>query len=96
MDGKKLQEIREKLGFSRKEVAKEALVTEYEVQSWEEGWYIKQPSSGEIESMAELFDMTEEDLGILLDIDDYDENEPRFVDYIDAGMRAINHIRKKK
>ena len=92
MDGKKLKAIREKLGYSRKDIAHEALVTEYEVQSWEEGWYIKQPSSGEIESMAELFDMTEEELCTLLNIEDYDESEPRFIDYVDAGLRAIKHI----
>lgn len=96
MDGKKLKDIREKFGFSRKDIANAALVTEYEVQSWEEGWYIKQPSSGEIESMAEIFGMAEEELCVLLDIGDYDESEPSFIDYVDAGLRALNHIRKKK
>ena len=40
----------------------------------------------------ELFDMTEEELCTLLNIEDYDESEPRFIDYVDAGLRAIKHI----
>lgn len=95
MDGKKLKAIREKLGYSRKDIAQVALVTEYEVQSWEEGWYIMQPSSGEIESMAELFDITEEELCTLLNIEDYDKSEPKFIDYIDVGLRAIKHMKNR-
>lgn len=96
MDGEKLKEIREKLGYSREEVADAALVTEYEVQSWEEGWFIKQPSSGEVELMAELFNMDEDELYTLLDIEDDDESGVRFSDFIDAGLRAIKHIRNIK
>ena len=69
MNGEKLKNIREKTGYSRKELAERILVTEYVVQSWEEGWYITQPSSGEIEGLAEMFNLSEEELCNVLSVE---------------------------
>lgn len=55
MDGKKLQYLREKNHISRQELANKLYVTPYIIQSWEEGWAIINPSSGEIEELANAF-----------------------------------------
>lgn len=99
MNGKKLKEIREIKKISRKQLAQKIYVTESIVRSWEEGWYIETPSSGEIEEMAELFNTSEEILRDIIDLpEEYDSenNTTSFVDYIDAGVRAIKHIKKQK
>ena len=48
MNGKTFKELREKHGYSRKEKANRLYVGESMVQSWEEGWSLINPSSGEI------------------------------------------------
>lgn len=60
INGKRLQELRESNNYSRKEVAEEILTTEAIISGWEEGFAMMNPSSGEIETMAEMFHMTEE------------------------------------
>lgn len=75
MNGKRLQELREINGYTRDEVAERVLVTEMIVQGWEQGWGSINPSSGEIEEMAEMFNMTEEELRFEIEQeeeDDYD------------------------
>lgn len=99
MNGERLKEIRESNSISRKQLAQKIYVTESIVQSWEEGWYIESPSSGEVEEMAEVFNMSEEILRNIIDLpeeDDSDNNTTSFVDHIDAGVRAVKHIKKKK
>ena len=100
MDGKQLKDMREKHGYSRKDLAKIIYVTEHEVQSWEEGWGITEPSSGEIEGLAEAFNVSEEELCDMLSIDisdGYWEDKPiRFIDYIDSGIRLMKHIKSKR
>lgn len=99
MNGEKLKEIRESNNISRKELAKKIYVTEAIIQSWEQGWYIEGPSSGEVEEMAEIFNMSEEVLRNVTNMpeeDDSDNNTTSFIDYIDAGVRAIKYIKDKK
>ena len=99
MNGEKLKEIRERNNISREQLAQEIYVTESIIRSWEEGWYIETPSSGEIEEMAEIFNMSEEMLRDTIDLpeeDDSDNNTTRFVDYIDACVRAVEYIKKQK
>ncbi len=99
MNGEKLKGIRESNKISRKQLAQKIYATESIVRSWEEGWYIETPSSGEIEEMAELFNMSEETLRNIIDLpkeDDSENNTTSFVDYIDAGVRAVKHIKKQK
>ena len=62
IDGNRLKQLREENGYTLDEVAKETYNTVYTVQSWEEGWALSNPSSGEISSLAEMFDMSEDDL----------------------------------
>lgn len=59
INGERLRELREINGYSRTEVAKETLTTEYIIQGWEEGFATMNPSSGEIETMAEMFYLSE-------------------------------------
>ena len=99
MNGERLKEIRESNNISRKELALKLYVTELIVQSLEEGWYIESPSSGEVEELAEIFNISEEVLRKIIDLpeeDDSDNNTTSFVDYIDAGVRAVKHIKKQK
>lgn len=60
IDGYRLKELREMNGYSRSEVARETLTTETIIQGWEEGFAVMNPSSGEIETMAEMFGLSEE------------------------------------
>lgn len=99
MDGEKLKILRETKGYTRAELANKVFVSKAEVQSWEEGWYIKEPSSGEIECLAEAFNLSEDNLCSLLNIDienGYSEDEPiRFIDFVDSGIRLVKHINGK-
>lgn len=73
--GDRLKELREKHGYSRKELAEKLYVTEAFIQGWEEGWDIINPSSGEIAEMADAFGIDEEKLRFYLEQDedeDYD------------------------
>lgn len=80
IDGNRLKQLREENGYTLDEVAKETYNTVYTVQSWEEGWALSNPSSGEISSLAEMFDMSEDDLRDEINADEeYDgdnENKP--------------------
>lgn len=99
MNGQKLKEIREKYGYSRKELAKILYETEYTVQSWEQGWGITPPTSGQIEKMAALFDIEEYNLRNLLEIDEYDDfdtDDVSFIDFVDSAVRAYQYIKKHK
>ena len=99
MRGDLLKKLREERGISRHKLAELAYVTEAIVQSWEEGWFIQAPSSGEIESMAECFGMDETELMELLDLEDddlSDDQELSWIDIIDAGVRARQFIRKQR
>ena len=62
INGEVLKNIRENSNITREELANLIYVTPYIIQSWEEGWGIMNPSSGEISGMAEIFNMTEDDL----------------------------------
>ena len=55
MNGETFKELREKHGYSRKEIENRLYAGESMVQSWEEGWSLINPSSGEIEELAEIF-----------------------------------------
>ncbi len=99
MNGKRLKEIRENNNISREELAQKICSTEFFIRSWEENWYIEKPSSGEIEEMANAFNMTEDLLRSQIDMpedEDSDKNEIKFIDYIDAGIRAVKYIREEK
>ena len=98
MNGKMLQEIRESKNISRKRLAEKIYVSESIVQSWEQGWYIELPSSGEIEGMAEFFDIDEQELRKKLELseEDLDEKPVRFIDFVDAGVRVANYVKNKK
>ena len=98
MNGKVLQEIRERKNISRRRLAEEICVTESIVQSWEQGWFIELPSSGEVEGMAEFFDIDEQELRKKLELpeEDLDEKTVRFIDIVDAGVRAANYVKNKK
>ena len=73
MKWEKLKENRERFGYSGEDLAQEVLVTEGEIQYWEEGWCIKGTSSGEIKTMADIFRMTEEELCEMLEIQNCDD-----------------------
>ena len=49
MNGRKLKELRDKHGYSREKFAQLLYVTPSIIESWEEGWAIINPSSGEID-----------------------------------------------
>lgn len=75
INGRRLKELREKNGLTREELAQKILVTKHIIQSWEEGWGIINPSSGEISEMADLFGLSEAELREAIDADerfDYD------------------------
>ena len=98
MNGKRLQELREKNGLSRATLAEMAYTTESFIQGWEQGWAIHLPSSGEIEAMAECFHMSEEKLLTALDIDEDeldDETPTSWIDFIDAGVRAWKYVKSE-
>ena len=98
MRGEVIRELREKHGYSRKELADKLYISASELQSWEEGWFIKGPSSGEIEEMADAFKMTEDSLRELInhsECDDADKNEePRFIDYVDSAVRLGRFLKR--
>lgn len=73
MNGKRLQKLREERGLTRKELAKPIYVTEWYIQSWEQGWYFQAPTSGEIEGMAEVLGMDED--GFRREIDHPEEDD---------------------
>lgn len=97
MNGKTFKELREKHGYSRKEIANRLYVGESMVQSWEEGWSLINPSSGEIEELAEIFSMEEDQLRMLLEQDEDDDDDYdtplTFIDVVDSGVRWIGHIK---
>jgi len=99
MNGEKIKELREKAGLTREALAKELYVTASIIQSWEEGWYNVPPSSGEIDEMATIFKIDEENLRELLDQDeceDYDAAPKwRFIDYIDYGIKVKKALKKR-
>ena len=100
MNGNKLQELRDRFGYSRKELAEELLVTPEMIQSWEEGWALINPSNGEIDEMAKLFQMTEDELREYLDADEDEDwsadKKLSFVDVLDAGVRFHQYIKSLK
>lgn len=78
INGKRLKELREQNGYSQEELADKIYCTKYIIQGWEEGWGIINPSSGEIDEMAMLFGLSEEELREQIDADeekDYDYEE---------------------
>ena len=95
MNSSILKTLREKSGFSRKVLAKKLYVTESVVQSWEEGWYIAEPSYGELEEMAEVFNLTEYELIKLLELEN-NNNDISFIDFVDAGFRTLKNTKKNK
>ena len=72
MNGETLKKLREELGYSKKTLAGMIYVTEYIIQSWEEDWALTDPSSSEIEGLAEAFNMPTDSIREMLDhnIDD--------------------------
>lgn len=99
MNGNELKKLREKHGYSRQFLAKKIDVTVAIIKSWEEGWNIINPSSGEIEGMSELFNIPENTLREIIDQNaenDYENQEIRFSDLIDAGVRALKHYKCEK
>lgn len=99
MNGERLKQLREKNGYSRQELAQKVLVSKHEIQAWEEGWYISEPSSGEIEGLAEAFALSEDEVCSVLNIsteDGYSEDkDARFIDYVDAGLRAVQYVKDR-
>ena len=85
MNGERLKEIRESNNISRKQLAQKIYVTESIVQSWEEGWYIESPSSGEVEEMAEVFNMSEEILRNIIDLPE--EENTQINKTVDFGVK---------
>ena len=75
-------------------------VTEYILQGWEEGWSLISLSNGEMEELANAFQMTEEELRRVLSQekdDDYsDDTKINFFDVIDSGIKWLELIRKMK
>ena len=100
MDGSKLKELRQKNGYTREKLAKKLYVTEYILQGWEEGWSLISLSNGEMEELANAFQMTEEELRRVLSQekdDDYsDDTKINFFDVIDSGIKWLELIRKMK
>ena len=100
MNGNRLQELRERFGYSRNQLAEELLVTSSMIQSWEEGWALINPSKGEIDTMAELFQMAEDELREYLDADEDEDwsadKKLLFVDVLDASIRLHQHIKSLK
>lgn len=94
MNSVALRNLRERYGYSRKALADKLYVTESIIQSWEEGWAIINPSSGEIEEMAGAFGMSEDDLRSYISADIDEDEGVRFIDFIDAGIRAIKFCKK--
>ena len=75
INGARLKQIREANGYTQEDIATETGATVYDVQGWEEGWALSNPSSGEISTLAELFGMTEENLREEIDADeDFDSD----------------------
>ena len=98
MNGKKLEELRVKNGFSRQELADLLYENSAHIQSWEEGWYVYGSTATDIEDMAEAFNMTEEDLRRYIEQDedddfDSDEDEISFGSYM--VKLSYNVIKKK-
>ena len=101
MNGRKLKELRDKHGYSREKFAQLLYVTPSIIESWEEGWAIINPSSGEIDEMAQLFSMTEEMLRTVLNLDEEDDydcptNQTKFIDYVDSVINCISRKKGKK
>lgn len=98
MRGDILKAIRQKCGIDREELANAVCVTESIIQSWEQGWCIQPPSSGEIEAMAECFRISEEDLLEMLEIDEEalsDSATPRFIDFADSAVKWLDYIKDR-
>ena len=74
INGPQLKELREQVGLSQKDLADKIPVTKYIIQGWEEGWAIINPSSGEIDEMAEIFHIPETELRKVI-------NAPKEFDY---------------
>ena len=99
MRGERLFELRTKFGYTREELAESLYVTPSIIQSWEQGWAIINPSSGEIDEMAEVFEMTEEELREYLEQDeedDYDnENSKKMLDdCIEKSKKVVRNKNK--
>lgn len=95
MRGDRIKNLRESHCLSRKEFANIICTTETIVQSWEQGWNIIPPSSGEIEAMADLFGLSEDQLLEALELDEnqlYDNTPTVPFDFIDDGVRWHNII----
>lgn len=98
MRGDILKDIHEKCGMDREELANAVCVTESIIQSWEQGWYIQPPSSGEIEAMAECFRISEADLLEMLEINEEslsDSAMPRFIDFVDAAVKCLDYTKDR-
>lgn len=76
MNGKKLEELRIKNGFTRQELAELLDESASHVQSWEQGWYVNGPTASDIEDMAEAFKMSEDVLRKYIDHDEEDDYDP--------------------
>lgn len=98
MRGDILKELRQNNKLSVDELAEKICVSSSLLQSWEQGWYLILPSSGEISEMADIFDIDEDTLREILDIDengDYDPNKKiSFIDYVDSAVRTLQFIKK--
>ena len=99
MNGDKIQELRVKSGYTIDQFAEIMDEDVGTIQSWEQGWHLHPLSEGDIEIMAEIFHMTEDELRECIEHDkedDWDsENDSiRFVDYVDAAVRASKYVGK--
>ena len=74
LNGARLRQLRVEAHLSQAELGNRILCTESIVRGWEEGWGIIRPSSGEIEMMAEIFRISEDQLRLEL-------NAPEEYDY---------------
>jgi len=80
LNGARLRQLRVAAQLSQAELGDRILCTESIVRGWEEGWGILRPSSGEIEMMAEIFQISEEQLRLELNAPeeydyDYDDDD---------------------
>ena len=100
MRGEKIQELREERGYSREYLADRLYITVAILQSWEEGWYLVPPSSGEIEEMSEAFGMDEDEFRELIDqdeCDDYDDDEGlSFAGVLDTAVRLRSVLKDRR
>ena len=73
MNGKNLEKLRIKNGFSRQELGELLYENAAHIQSWEEGWYVNGPTTSDIEDMADAFGMSEQELRKYIEQDEEDD-----------------------